>query len=325
MFLGSGGAFNPVEHLFDRWAAWVSLWGVHGADFVKSWNDSTPGFMHLSQHVFMMWAAAAVVMGVMAYVTFVGEKQRVPKGLRNFIEPIVLFIRDQIARPNIKNPHAHHGDHGHGEEHHGEHSHVEKKQDDLDRVLYGLSLKEEKPKHWLADKLTPFLCCLFFFIAACNLLGLIPGSTTATSAITVTAGFALITLSVYFFGAVYMQGLVGFVVNLVPYKFSLKPLDLIIWFLLLMIELVGLLTKPFALTVRLFANMTAGHCIILSLLFINQLIPDDLAVWRIGTGIPTTLMSVAIYGLEIFVGILQAYIFTYLSAIFIGNYLVPEH
>ena len=76
---------------------------------------------------------------------------------------------------------------------------------------------------------------------------------------------------------------------------------------------------------RLFANMTAGHCIILSLLFINTLIPDSAAVWRIGTGVPTVLMSVAIYGLEIFVSILQAYIFTYLSAIFIGSYLVPEH
>lgn len=102
-------------------------------------------------------------------------------------------------------------------------------------------------------------------------------------------------------------------------------MDMVVWLLLFVIELIGLVMKPVALMIRLFANMTAGHCLILSLLFLNLLVPDAQAIWRLGTGIPTVLMSVAIYGLEIFVAILQAYIFTYLSAIFIGQYLVPEH
>jgi len=107
--------------------------------------------------------------------------------------------------------------------------------------------------------------------------------------------------------------------------FSLKPMDFAVWCLLLVIEVVGLFMKPIALGIRLFANMTAGHCLVLSMLFLNLLIPSGYESWRIATGIPTVLMTVAIYGLEIFVGILQAYIFTYLSAIFIGQYLVPEH
>ena len=315
MFLASGGAFNPVEHLYDRGAAWVSLWGVHGAEFIESWNKSAPGFMQLSQHALMMFVAAFIVLGVASYVTFLGNR-RVPRkySLRNFIEPIALFVRNEIARPNIKNPHAAHGDHHHDDHHHGAH----------ERAEHGHEHGKEAP-HWLADKFAPFLCATFFFIVTVNLIGLIPGSTTATSAITVTLGLASFTLVTYLIGAIALQGPKQWLLNLVPYHFSTKPMDLGIWFLLLGIEIVGLFAKPFALTVRLFANMTAGHCIILSLLFINTLIPDSAAVWRIGTGVPTVLMSVAIYGLEIFVSILQAYIFTYLSAIFIGSYLVPEH
>jgi ATP synthase subunit 6 len=323
-------AFNPVEHLFDRFAAWVSLWGVHGSEFIDGWNKTMPGFMALSQHAIMMMAAALICIVVVSYVT-IARNSRIPRGLRNFVEPLALFVRNEIARPNIRNPHHHghdvhdhehgvkdiaketstglkaelHGD-GHGHDHGHEHGHADN-------------------PHSLADKFAPFLCCTFFFIATNNLLGLIPGSTTATSAITVTLGLAALTFTTYLIGAIILQGPKNFIVNLVPYHFSTKPLDLIIWFLLLGIECIGMVAKPFALTVRLFANMTAGHCIILSLLFINTLIPDSAAIWRIGTGIPTVLMSVAIYGLEIFVAILQAYIFTYLSAIFIGSYLVPEH
>jgi F-type H+-transporting ATPase subunit a len=316
MFLAAGDGFNPVAHLYDRASTWVSLWNVHGAEFIESWNEATPGFMHLSQHVFQMWAAAAICIMAFSYVTF-ARNSRVPKGLRNFLEPIVLFIRDQVVRPSINNPHLHHKD-GHGG--HGDHGHSDK--------------HDELPEYWLADKFVPFLCCLFFFLAMVNLLGLIPGSTTPSTQITFTFSMALLVLITYVIGSVAMSikveggiagGLKSWVINLVPVQFSLKPMDLAVWCLLLVIEVVGLFMKPIALGIRLFANMTAGHCLVLSMLFLNLLIPPGYEVWRIGTGIPTVLMTVAIYGLEIFVAILQAYIFTYLSAIFIGQYLVPEH
>ncbi|MBK9975943.1 MAG: F0F1 ATP synthase subunit A [Planctomycetes bacterium] len=322
MFLASGGgAFNPIEHLYDKVAVWTSFWGAHGTAFIHGWNEATPGFLHLSQHVIMMWLAAGIMLLAFTYTTY-ARNSRVPKGLRNFLEPIVTYIRDEVVRPNIKNPHAKHHDHAHdahaeGHDHGQDHGHDH----------------AELPKHWLADKFVPLFVCMFFFIAIVNLIGLIPGSTTASSAITFTGSMAVITLLVYGIGAFVMSarqegsaalGIAGFFKNLVPYKFSLKPMDLGVWSLLFVIEIAGFIfIKPFALMVRLFANMTAGHCSLLSFLFINMLVPT--AGWRIATGIPTVAMGVGLYALEIFVSILQAYIFTYLSAIFVGLYLVPEH
>lgn len=306
MFLAAGN-FNPIEHLYDRYSVWVTLWGVKGEGFIKSWNDneSVPDFMHLTQHSVMMLITMSLLLLMFGYVTYV-RNSKTPKGLRNFLEPIVLFMRDQVIRPNFQNPHFKHKE---GESH------------------------KDLPEHWLADKFAPFLLCMFFFIAMVNLLGLIPGSTTPSSQITFTASMALLVLLTYMVGSITMAikvegagvgaGIKAWFRDLVPVSFSAKPLDFAIWGLLLGIELASLIIKPVALTIRLFANMTAGHCLILSILFLNQLMPS--AEWRIASGIPTVLMGVAIYFLEIFVGILQAYIFTFLSAMFIGSYLVPEH
>ena len=321
MFLGAGEGFNPIEHLYDRYTVWVSYWGAHGDKLLELWNGPLRGtsfeFLMISQHVLMIWAAAAIMLGGFCWATYV-RNTRVPRGLRNFLEPIVTFIRDDVVRPNISNPH----EHGHGEDahaHDGGHTPGHK----------------ERPPYWLADKFVPYFVCLFCFIALVNLLGLIPGSTTSSSAISFTGALAALTLGIYLVGAFWMSvqrrasvagGIFGFFVDLVPYKWSLNPMDMAIWVLLFFIELLGfLLIKPVALAVRLFANMTGGHCSLLSFLFINLLIPDTAAVWRLATGLPTVGIGVALYGLEIFVSILQAYIFTLLSAIFVGLYLVPEH
>jgi F-type H+-transporting ATPase subunit a len=310
VFLGaSKDDFNPVEYLYDKYAVWTSLWDAHGTAFVNGWNEAMPfQFLHISQHVIMVWIATALIIGVFSYVTFV-RNTRVPKGLRNFIEPIVTYLRDEVVRPSINNPHPHHGD--------GDHHH------------------EEHPPHWLADKFVPFFVCMFFFIVTINLLSLIPGASQPTTALTFTFAMAAITLGVYGVGAVWMSikqeggvvaGVLGFFKNMVPYQFSWKPMDFTVWMLLLFIEFAGFIfIKPFALAVRLFANMTAGNCSMLSFLFINLLIPEGSEYLRIATGIPTVLVGVALYAFEIFVSILQAYIFTYLSAIFLGLYLVPEH
>lgn len=323
MFLAAGGGdFNPIEHLYDRYTVWVSYWGAHGTEFMQGWNDTMPGFMHLSQHVIMMWIAAFIMIAGFSYATF-ARNTRVPKGLRNFLEPIVTYFRDEVIRPSIQNPHHHHhDDHPHGEE--GKEEDTEKKEH-----------HDEKSPHWLADKFVPLFVCMFVFLALINLMGLIPGSTTASSAIQFTAYMALITLGIYVVGAFWLSiqaagsvggGIIGFFRDLVPYQFSFKPMDFGIWCILLLIEFLGfLIIKPAALAVRLFANMTGGHCSLLSFLFINLLIPTDAEAWRIATGIPTVFIGVALYGLEIFVSILQAYIFTYLSAMFVGMYLVPEH
>lgn len=287
--------FNPVEHLYDRWAVWVTLWGAHGTGFITGWNKAMPGFMQISQHVIMMWVVSFGMIAAVSYVTY-ARNTRVPRGLRNLIEPVLLFIRNDIVRPNIHNPHGSKDKDG-----------------------------EPRHKHWLADQFVPFMFCLFLFIAGMNVIGLLPGASTATSGIVVTGGLAFLVLIVYMIGALRLQGPWAFLVNLVPYKFSLKPMDLFVWGLLFVIELIGLFAKPFALMVRLFANMTGGHCSLLSVLYINQLIGPEIAAWRFATGIPTVAMGIGLYCLDLFVALLQAYIFTYLSAIFIGQYLVPEH
>jgi len=161
-------------------------------------------------------------------------------------------------------------------------------------------------------KMTPLFCTFFFFILVLNLMGLIPIFVTATANVNVTGGLALITLSFMIFGAIYKNGIGGFFKAVTP---SGVPIPVLI--LLVPIELLGLFIKAFALTIRLFANMLAGHIVIFSLLGMVVLI----GVFAL----PAVLLALLINLLEIFIAFLQAYIFTLLSAMFIGQTYRPEH
>ncbi len=155
----------------------------------------------------------------------------------------------------------------------------------------------------------PLILTFFFFIVMLNLLGLIPGSATATASFSVTVGLALITFFTYIiFG------------NKDFWKHIFATPGVPFWLLPIMIpvELIGLLTKPFALSVRLLANMNAGHIIILAFLGI---IINMGSSWVALGSVP---MALAINMLEIFVAFLQGYIFCLLSSIFIGMAVV-EH
>ncbi len=158
-------------------------------------------------------------------------------------------------------------------------------------------------------RFAPLILSLFFFILLANLFGLIPGSSTATGSISVTLGLATITfITTQLFG------------NKEYWRHKFATPGVPLWLLPIMIpvEILGLFTKPFALTIRLFANMTAGHVIILS--FLGMIINFKNGWIALGA-IP---MAMAIYLLELFVGFLQAYIFALLSSIFIGE-AVQEH
>jgi len=143
-------------------------------------------------------------------------------------------------------------------------------------------------------------------------MGLIPIFSTATANINVTAALALITLCFMIFGSIYKNGIKGFMQALTP---SNVPVPVL--FLIVPLEMIGLLIKTFALTIRLFANMLAGHIVILSLLGMVVL----LGIFAL----PTILLALFINILEILVAFLQAYIFTLLSAIFVGHMVHPEH
>jgi len=153
---------------------------------------------------------------------------------------------------------------------------------------------------------------LFFFILFANLLGLLPYGSTATGNISVTATLALITFAVVEIAGMKAQG-AAYIKTLIYWP-SDQPLamKLPMTFIMTPVEIIGKFTKPFALAIRLFANMTAGHVVLLALI---SLIFTFGSYW---IALAPVTMGVAISLLEIFVAFLQAFIFTLLASVFIG-------
>ena len=197
-----------------------------------------------------------------------------PKGFAAGIEAMVLYIRQEVALPNL-------GHHGEG--------------------------------------YAPFILGLFFFILIANLLGLIPFGSTATGNISVTATLAIITFVVVEAAGMRAQGL-GYL-NTIFYWNKDLPLWMRVPMFVLMspIEVVGKLTKPFALAIRLFANMTAGHIVVLALIGLIFAFKSYLL------GTAPLLMALAIMMLELFVAFLQAFIFSLLASVFIGQIREAHH
>jgi len=161
------------------------------------------------------------------------------------------------------------------------------------------------------ERYVPFCLSLFFFILWCNLLGLMPWGSTPTGNVAVTATLAVITFIVVEIAGIKTQG-IGYLNTIFYWNKDLPMVMRILMFpLMSIVEIVGKLTKPFALAIRLFANMTAGHIVVLALIGL-------IFTFRsIASGAPL-LMAIAIMVLELFVALLQAYIFTLLSSVFIG-------
>ena len=227
----------------------------------------------LSNHALSLFIGCTIIL--ILFLAFYRKNERVPTGFTNCLEAMVVFIRDEIAVPNL-----------------GE--------DD------GL-------------RMTPMLCTFFFFILVLNLLGLIPLFSTATANINVTfcLGFLIFVLLV--FGTLSRSGLKGMWHALIP---STLPKWLMPFFLV--VELASICVRSAALMIRLFANMIAGHMVILSFLGFTLILgwfnPIGFTV-----GIAGVILAILIYCLEVFIAFLQAYIFVLLSAVFIGQMYHPEH
>lgn len=164
------------------------------------------------------------------------------------------------------------------------------------------------------EKFLPYLLTAFFFILFGNFLGLIPFSATFTSNIAVTATLATMSFLVIQLGGIRNNGFLGYFKGLIPHGVPVFLLPIMI-----VVEVLGLFTKPFALAIRLFANMTAGHIVIyalISLIFVMQ----SYLISPVSVG-----MALFIYSLEVLVALLQAYIFTMLSSLFIGMAVHQEH
>ena len=226
-----------------------------------------------------------------------------PRGrLTNMLEAMVVFVRDQIARPAIDS-HDHHDEHhGHGHEPHGHGA---------------AAVAAVHPAHD-GDRFVPLLLTLFFFVLGCNLLGMVPWAGSPTASFSVTLALAGVTMLTVVVAGMAKFGFLGFFKNQVPSMDLPLPLAILLKPMIFAIEMLGLCIKHLILAVRLLANMVAGHLVLLGIMgMISAAAAYSMGMWATVTGISVvscTLFSV----LELFVAFLQAYIFTFLSALFIG-------
>lgn len=167
--------------------------------------------------------------------------------------------------------------------------------------------KEEGPRY------TPYLLTAFFFILFMNLLGLFPWMATATGNIAVTCGLALCTFVLTQVAGIRAAGFGGYLAHLTG---GVAPW---LWPIMIPVEILGLFTKPFALTIRLFANMLAGHIVIFFLLGLIFMLGHP------AVALVSVPFALGIYLLELFVAFVQAYVFTMLSALFIGMGVAMGH
>jgi len=278
---------SPIDHPL------IHLPKVFGIDF------------SVTKHVFMLWLVAAVVFLVVTTIVrrYLKSGRQVPTGPMNALEAVVTYVRDEIVQPNVG-------------------------------------------KKWVSTW-TPLILTFFVFIFSANAIGLIPlfegiglldryvlhtgpdsflkhvihGGTTATANFNVTAALATITFFSIIIAGARAHGFVKHWKNMVPHGLPL-PVTLF----LIPIEVMGMFVRPFALTMRLAANMTGGHIAILAILsfvfiFTQQFGPAA----GMGVGVFSLVLAVLISALEIIVVLVQAYVFTLLSAVFIGMAIHAHH
>jgi len=228
--------------------------------------DLTP-----TKHLVFLVLAGLLTILVLMYggLRAAGSERGQARGRRyNAVEAMVLFLRNEVVKPNI----------GHG-----------------------------------YAKYVPFVATLFFFILFCNLLGLIPYGSTATANISVTMGLAILSFLVIEVGGMRALGFKGYMgtIFFVPHGMP-KAAAYGMALFLAPVEALGKLTKPISLTLRLMANMTAGHIVILALLSLIFAFGS----WALAAA--PVMMAVGIFFLEIFVAFLQAFLFAMLTSVFIG-------
>jgi len=170
------------------------------------------------------------------------------------------------------------------------------------------------------DSYLPYFLGIFFFILFMNLMGLVPWSATATASIYITGALAVITFASMLICGMAVQGPIPFWKNLVPH------VPAALWPLMFLVEVIGLVVKPFALMIRLFANMSGGHMVVLSFMGLIFFFGKSMGEGMGYASSPVALsFAVFIMIIEVFVAMLQAYIFTQLSIMFVNASIHPEH
>lgn len=291
------GGFNPSEVIIGHIAnsdpehPILHLPHILGIDF------------SVTKHVLMLWLVASILFLVVTLSVrrYLKQDRPIPKGLMNLLEYVVLWVRNDIVEANVG-------------------------------------------KKWVSTW-TPVVLTFFLFILFANAIGLVPvfevlalanhalhiefieelvhGGTTVTSNFNVTAALATVTFFSIILAGTLAHGFVKHWKNLVPHG-----LPWWVYILLIPIEIMGMFVKPFALTMRLAANMTGGHIAILAVLSMVFIFAElfQTAVAGIGVGLVAALpLATAISALEIIVVLVQAYVFTLLTAVFIGMAIHAHH
>ena len=269
--------------------------------------------LSVSKHVLMLWIVAVLVACsvIIPIRKYLQQDKPQPKGWMNVIEAVVKFIRDSIVKPNIG------------------------------------------PK--FTDTWAPMILTFFFFILFANGIGLLPifdilgvfnrfildipaplpgvedhnfinsllhGGATVTGNFNVTAALAMITFFAIMVAGSRAHGFINHWKNLAPHGLAWP-----VYIILIPIEIIGMFVKPFALTMRLAANMTGGHIAILAILSFMAIFAEMFHSTMTGMGVAlfSIPLATAISGLEIIVVLVQAYVFTLLSAVFIGMAINVHH
>lgn len=267
---------QPLAETEGSWLSWKLRTGIEGLD-----NLVEPLDFHVTKFMVLEVVAAVILIGIFVVLAKKMASGGRPRGrFWNLFETMLLFIRDEIARPAI-----------------GRHD---------------------------ADKFLPFLWTMFFFVLTCNLLGMVPWAGSPTGSLATTGVLALATFSVVLGAGMSKMGVVGFWVGQVPHMDLPLPIAILLKPMIFAIEVLGMFIKHFVLAVRLLANMMAGH------LVLAVLIAFIAVAWNQGILISGAVSVASISGalalsmLELFVAFLQAYIFTFLSALFIGMAVHPH-
>jgi F-type H+-transporting ATPase subunit a len=262
--------------------------------------------MSVTKHVMMLWVVAVLLFVIVTWAVrrYLKQDRLIPSGFMNGLEAVVVFVRDEIVQPNVG-------------------------------------------KKWVGTW-APLLLTFAFFIFSANVIGLVPifdvlglldhfvlhtgetswvkhimhGGTTATANYNVTAALATVTFGAIIVAGSKAHGVVKHWMNLVPHGLAWP-----IYILLIPIEIMGMFVRPFALTMRLAANMTGGHIALLALLSLVFLFAEiGGKAAGLGAGLVMTLpLAIGISLLEVIVVLVQAYVFTLLTAVFVGMAIHVHH
>ena len=253
---------------------------VHGDVIEEGANEDLPLDFSITKNVFSIFISIIIICWIFISIakTYKKRKGKAPKGLQSLLEPIILFIRDDVAK---------------------------------------LAIGEKE-----YEKFMPYLLTLFFFIFLNNLLGLVPffpGGANVTGNIAVTGVLAFFTLIITFFSG--NKNYWTHIINNPGIPWWLKfPVPL-----MPIIELIGIITKPFVLMVRLFANITAGHIIVLGFVSLIFIFGNINIAMGYGVSIVSVLFAIFMGLLELLVALIQAYVFTLLSALYFGMATEEHH